>query len=381
MFTADKIKPCFKNLLGWKSHYDTDEIPALPTSLTDSLTGEYFQDFHPAMRLDLISACLPPNRDLEEYLIEQTENGIVQLLNDVITERQLAEYARKTLATETLLQGYGWAKDTIVNESRFVGFRITLSNQVGLKVSVKKIGFQFSMAQTDLDIYVYHSSRMEKVTSFKVNSTKAMDWIWVEEELELLAENEDYSGGSFVIGYYQDDIVGQAINFTGWNWKTGPCGSCDGGVQKQHYTEFQKYASILPVYVPEPAQMDNRDMFDMRDSIVDYDKSYGMNIRVTAECDLTNFFCEHKYSLKKGLALKVVWLLLKDMQFSQQINNIEENLKMMIIRDLEGDKDTNYINIVDQLKDEIKAINFDHSKLSQPCLPCRNSHAPTYGVI
>ena len=54
---------------------------------------------------------------------------------------------------------------------------------------------------------------------------------------------------------------------------------------------------------------------------------------------------------------------------------------MMIIRDLEGDKDTNYINIVDQLKDEIKAINFDHSKLSQPCLPCKNSNAPIYGVI
>ena len=380
MFTADKIKPCFKNLLGWKSHYDTAEIPKLQTELTDSLSGEFFQDFHPAMRLDLISACLPPNRDLEEYLTEQTENGIVQLLNDVITERKLAEYSKKTLATETLLHGYGWAKDTIVNESRFVGFRITLSNQVGLKVSVKKIGFQFTQPQTDLEIYLYHSSRLSPLKTFKLTSTQGMDWKWIEEELELMAENEEYSGGSFVIGYYQDDIVGQAINFTNWNWKTGPCGGCDGGVKKEHSTEFQKYASVLPIYLPAPSQ-NGRDMFDMRDTIVDYEKSYGMNIRISAECDLTNFFCEHKFSLKKGLALKVIWLIMKDMQFSQQINNVEENLKMMIIRDLEGDKDTNYINIVDQLKDEIKAINFDHSKLSQPCLPCRNSNAPTYGVI
>lgn len=379
MFAAENIRTCFANLLGWRNHYDLTEVPELPDTLTKSLTAEYFQDFHPAMRLDYIKACLPPNRDLEEYLQEQTDNGIVQLLNDVISERKLAEYSKKTLATETLLHGYGWAKDTIVNESRFVGFRITLSNQVGLKVSVKKIGFQFTQPQTELEIYLYHSSRLSPLKTFKLTSTQGMDWKWIEEELELMAENEEYSGGSFVIGYYQDDIVGQAINFTNWNWKTGPCGGCDGGVQKERYTEFQKYASVLPIYLPAPSQ-NGRDMFDMRDTIVDYEKSYGMNIRISAECDLTNFFCEHKFSLKKGLALKVIWLIMKDMQFSQQINNVEENLKMMIIRDLEGDKDTNYINIVDQLKEEIKGINFDHSKLSQPCLPCNKTGSPKYTV-
>ena len=176
MFAAENIRTCFANLLGWRNHYDVTEVPELPDTLTKSLTAEYFQDFHPAMRLDYIKACLPPNRDLEEYLQEQTDNGIVQLLNDVISERKLAEYSKKTLATETLLHGYGWAKDTIVNESRFVGFRITLSNQVGLKVSVKKIGFQFTQPQTDLEIYLYHSSRLSPLKTFKLTSTQGMDW-------------------------------------------------------------------------------------------------------------------------------------------------------------------------------------------------------------
>lgn len=380
MFKSDKIEVCFNNLLGWKNHYDTAEIPELSAELTESDSKEYFQDYHPALRLDLIKACLPPNRQLEEYLLEQTSNGITQLLNQIVSQRQYEGYARKTLATETLLHGYGWAKDTIINESRFVGLRITPTNQTGLNLAVKRIGFQFSLAQTDLDIYLYHSSKLEALKTFKFNSTKPLDWHWIEEEINMIAENEDFSGGSYIIGYYQDDINGQAINFTDFNWEKGPCGSCDGGVRKSHWKEFNKYASVHPVYVPAPSLNAERNVMDFRDTIISYDKSFGMNLRITAECDLTNFFCEHKYSLKRALALKVSYLILKDMQFSTQINNIEEDLKSLIIRDLEGDKDTNYINIVDSLVDEINGVNFDHSGLSQPCLPCTNKNAPSYGV-
>lgn len=381
MFKSETVEECFSKLLGWSNHYDLTEIPALAETMNESETGEFFQDYHPALRLDLIKACLPPNRQLEEYLKEQTENGITQLLNQIITERKYQGYARKTLATETLLHGYGWAKDTIINESRFVGFRITPTAQTGLNIALKKIGFQFTLEQTDLDIYLYHSSKLEPLKTFKFTSTKPMDWHWVEEEIDMIAENDEYAGGSYLIGYYQDDINGQAINFTDFNWKTGPCGTCDGGVRRNHWRKFNEYASVLPIYVPAPSLNAERNSFDYRDTIVDYDKSYGMNLRITAECDLTNFFCEHRFSLKKALALKVTYLILKDMSFSQQINSVEENLKMMIIRDLEGDKETNYINIVDQLLEEIQAVNFDHSGLSMPCLPCTNTKAPIYGVV
>lgn len=380
MFKSAQVEECFKNLIGWKNHYDLTEIPALAETTTASESNEYFQDFHPALRLDIIQASLPQNRELEEYLLEQRSNGITQLLNDVIKERKYQGYAKKTLATETLLHGYGWAKDTIINEGRFVGFRITPTNQTGLSISLKKIGFQFTMAQTDLKIYLYHSSKFNPLQTFNLTTDQGMDWNWLSQEIEMVAESEDISGGSYIIGYYQDDINGQAINFTDFNWKNGPCGTCDGGVKRNRWRKFNEYASVLPIYVPSASLNTERTGFDFRDSFVNYDRSFGMNLRISAECDLTNFFCEHKFSLKYALALKVAYLVLKDIQFSLQINTIEEEIKSMIIRDLEGDKDTNYINIVDQLKEEIKGLNFDHSGLSMPCLPCTNKNAPKYGV-
>lgn len=380
MYQINKIKDCFSGLIGVKNHYDTNAIPELPAELQESKSGLYLQDLHPAMRLDLIEACLPPNRQLEDYLQDKLDNGIQLLMNEVVAQRKLYEYGKELLSNQALLYGYGWAKNVIVNESRFVGFRITIADEIGLKVSLKGLGFQFNEPQTDLEIYVYHSSRSEKVTSFNFTSTKGLDWAWIEDELEMFAQTNEIQGGSYVIGYYQDDIQGQAINFTDFNWQTGPCGTCDGGHKRRLWNDFNKYASVMPIYVPAGAQDVSRNMFDMDDTIVDLNKSYGMNIKLSAECDLSYFLCENKTPLINGYGLMVVYSILKDIQFSEQINHIEESLKMMIIRDLEGDKETNYINIADQLKVAIKNINFDFSKISKPCLSCNHNKGVSYGV-
>ena len=381
MFDSVKLENCFSDLIGWEDHYNTDEIGPLGEELNKSTTGEFFQDFHPAMRLDYIKACLPQDRDLGEFLKKTTSNGITQLINDIATIRKYKRTVRENLATETLLHGYGWVKDAVINEGRFVGFRITPTNQTGLEIQIKRIGFQFTKEQKDLTIYLYNSNKLLVEKEIKFSSDKPIDWTWIEEEITIQAENEDHSGGSYLLGYYQDDIVGQAINFKNYNFRTGPCSSCDGGVKHKHWKNFHKYAAVHAIYIPAPLLDKDRNMIDLRDTIIDYDNNYGMNIRITASCDLTNFFCEHRHSLKKAYALKVVYLIMKEMQFSMEINHIEENLKMDIIRDLEGDKDTNYVNITDQLNEEIKAVNFDHNGLSMPCLPCNNANAPKYGAV
>ena len=51
-----------KKVLGWRNFWDLTEIPALGSPLNDTESGEYYQDFSGALRLDYISALLPPNR-------------------------------------------------------------------------------------------------------------------------------------------------------------------------------------------------------------------------------------------------------------------------------------------------------------------------------
>jgi len=123
-------------------------------------------------------------------------------------------------------------------------------------------------------------------------------------------------------------------------------------------------------------------MFDMNDVIYCNNQSFGLNLKLTVVCDLTDFFIQNKFVFKNLLALKVVYKILNDMKFSQQINYVEENIKMMIIRDLEGDIDTKLLNIPTQYSKELKAVSFNISGINSKCLSCENANtSPSMGVV
>ena len=69
------------------------------------------------------------------------------------------------------------------------------------------------------------------------------------------------------------------------------------------------------------------------------------------------------------------------MKFSGQINHLEENLKALIIRDLEGDDVTQAQPLIHQLNDSIKALNMDMGNLASVCLPCARKPRTFYGSI
>lgn len=378
MFDSTKVIDGMKHLIGFRDHYDLTEIPALDIDLTTSESGEFIQDKHPALRLDILKSIIPENRDFEQFLTEKRNSAIVELLGDICSQKKYEEYAKGTISNQNLIDRYGWLKDTIVNQSRFVGIKFRLKQSVGLSVVIKKIGIQVTEPQT-LRLYVYHSSQMEAVTTIDLLIGQGVQWNWKEVELKLEAQTENIQGGVWIIGYYQNDLVGQAISYSGLNWITGPCSTCDGGVSSDKYRNISKYLELRPIYVPANS-LNGIEMFDLDDSFEMLTDNFGLNFNLSIECDLTNFFIEHRYSLKKALGLKLAHILLKEIMFTQNINYIEENLRSLIIRDLEGDKETNYINIADQLANEIKAVNFDHSKLSEACLPCNSKRGVNYGV-
>ena len=123
-------------------------------------------------------------------------------------------------------------------------------------------------------------------------------------------------------------------------------------------------------------------MFDLNNAFYVNNQSYGLNLRLTTRCDLTGFFIENKFAFKNLLALKLTDMVLNDMKFSQQINYIEENIKMMVIRDAEGDTETKMNNITRKYRNELKAVAFNISGINQKCLPCEGeAYEPEYGIV
>lgn len=381
MFKSQKVVPEYANLLGWRQ--DPTGVINLPASLTDTETGEYFQQKHPALNLTYIQTLIQENLDINDYLRNVVTDSTNEIFNDLLQYRQVKEFGKTLLEQSTLLNRYGWKNDLITNQNRFVGMQIRVKSMTALQTTVDEIGLQLSGAQT-LKLYLFHSSKNSSIATIEITTTGSANWTWKKSSsFELSAfSSEVYQGGVFILGYYQEDLTTQAVNYTNFNWDRGECSTCPGSQgYARTWKSIKNYFQVYPIYVPNGSFV-KEEMFDLNDMIYCNDQSWGLNFKFTVRCDLSDFFIQNKFAFKNLLALKVVYNVLNMMKFSQEINSIEENIKMMIIRDLEGDIDTKLTNIPTQYQKELKAVSFNTSGINEACLKCESdSFAPVYGVM
>jgi len=378
MFNSSKVVEAYKNLLGWKQSYDTSIV--IDDDLLTTNSGEYYNQKHPALDPVIIQTLLPPSYTINRYLRDKVTDSSNEIFNDLIQYRQLQEYGKTILEQSVLLNKYGWVNDKITNQSRFVGLQIRPRTMTALSAVINEIGLQFA-GEEIFNMYLFHSSQSEPLKVFEVTTTGNNSWDWTIQDLELSAFlSEKYMGGVFILGYYQDEIASNAINYSNFNWSNGVCGGCNDP-HINTWRSINNNFSVYPLYVPYGSYVIG-EMFDMNNVLYSQDQSFGINLKFTVRCDLTDFFVQNKFAFKNLLALKVVWQILNDMKFSQQINAIEENVKMMIIRDLEGDIDTKLTNIPTQYQKELKAVSYNISGINPKCLPCTDkAYAPVYGNV
>jgi len=370
MYNTTKVFDALKNIIGWRDHYNLAVVPALPASLTDSETGQYYQDVHPALNLEYIKATLADDDTIEDYLTRTKEIVIPQMLNKLIVSKQLQDYFKSMLRQSVIHNSDGYYKDTIINESRFVGVAMRVHNNKGLKTVIQKIGLQASLAQANLDIYIYHSSSKDPISIFQFNSANSDSFQWDISDLELFHDNgTTIQGGIYYIGYYQDDLTGQAIQYKKLNWESGYCRSCDGGVSASMYDNFSAYLSMSPFYVPS-SSFTKGELFDPNGIIYTNDNNWGLNFSFVIQCDLTGFWVDNRLEFLELQGLMMSYRILRDMLYSPKINYVEEQLKFMIIRDLEGDKETRAMNLEQRISRATKAINTDQGSLNSACMPC-----------
>lgn len=380
-FKTNLLIPEYKNLIGWRQYHNTADIQ-IPTPLTQTETGEYYQSKHEAITLSNIQTTIPEDKDLEVYLEEVVVESISEIFNDLIQYRQLNQYGKTLLEQANLLNKYGSINDKIINTNRFVGFQIRPSAMTGLTAIIEAIGVQFDGATT-FDMYLFHSSKLDPLKTITVTTTgRGWDWSLTKEELSAY-NGAEWQGGVFILGYYQEDIAVNgvsAINYSNFDWNRGECSSCNN----THYSIWQgirKHFQVYPIYFPQGSFVKGESP-NLENALYNNNQSFGLNLRFTVKCDLTQFFIQNKFAFKNLLSLKVAYKVLNMMKFSQRINFIEENLKMMIIRDLEGDVDTKLMNIPTQYHKELKSVSFNISGINSACLGCTDDGtAIQYGVV
>ncbi len=379
MFDIPKVKAAYKNLIGWRKHFDNCVDVNAENQKSDS--GDYYQDKHPSLRLDYVQASLTNKQDLNKYIAEKVEVATVNLFNDLIQKRQLSNYGKTLLEQAQLLNRPSYINDKIINLSRFVGFQIKLRDVTGLQVVLDEIGLQLDGPQA-ITLHLFHSSVKDAITTFELTTTSNFQlWKKVSQALASM-ESEKYFGGVFILGYYQNDLITQAVNYSNFDWNKGeiPCSGC-GTSYYGVWKSINNYFHVYPIYWADG----NYTVGEMPDlSLASYDNStsWGLNLKLTVRCDLTYFFIQNRFVFKNALAYGVALAILNDMKFSTEINWVKEGQINMVIRELEGDKETNALNLPQRYSNEIKAVNFNISDINKVCLGCvEDVTQPSIGVL
>jgi hypothetical protein len=262
-----------------------------------------------------------------------------------------------------------------------------VNESTGIRATINRIGLYLTTAVTNLDLYLFHSSKEAVVSQFTFTTTTVNSFAWNVIEAVLDFDDGVNTSGTWYLGYYQDDLVAQipasaAIQYTAQNWIGGYCSVCGGGAYDAAYKSIRNRVVMSGFYVQGAnLPVAKTERFEPSTVIKTNNNNWGFNFHISVGCNLTQFWKENRLTLKKVIGLSVAMKVLEMMKFSSQINNVEESVKIMIIRDLEGANDTGSMPLWEKLEKAIDALNLDEGNLNKDCLPCARKPKTTYGAI
>lgn len=313
------------------------------------------------------------------YLQEKYDQGVVKLANAVFQQKNLNQNAKSILPETMLYDNGGKITNTVAKSGRFVGFKIRMKGP-DLGMVIRKIGLQFNSVQTALTIYLYNSSKNTAIKTWSVTTTAAFSFQWetlTKEVISFLSDTTN-AGSQFALGYYEDDITGQAIN-NEYQFGTNMCSSCQP-YNAQLRAKWSKYLQLQPFAVLATDLNAGRTMWNSeKEQIID-GNNFGLNILATVSCDSTDFFCRNKDGLINALSLQIAVSIIEDMAFSGRDNQKQGKLMQMANYALGSSRESNSPGLYKELKGAITAVDFNYGSINSECLPCSDLYQNNISV-
>lgn len=420
MIRIADIQDKMLHLVGWKQSYDLSDI-MLSSNLTQTESGMYFQQIHPLLTLDNLRSIAPDFQNynwqihdttkayksgevvrvddslykalqdvpaetnildseywaetnpFSEWLEEKTKASIVKLVNKFINMK-LADKATKSLIENKILfDGTGRLINKIENRNRLVGFEIDAVRSKGVTVKIDKIGLQMTKPGS-YTLYIFHSSNPEPIYTLTFEKTKAnsLEWFKPKEDILLPYESANTdAGGSWYLVYKQSELPenAQAI-YKDRDWSTGPCKACSRS-EFLAYQAWSRYIEVHPFYISEDEE------FDPEIMNFTYDKNYGINLEVSAYCDLTNFIIKQRAMFQDVLSKQVAIDFLREFAYNPNVRTNRHSInasKLDILTELDGDSNSmRQSGLSYELDIALKALSISTQGLDRVCLPCVNN--------
>lgn len=420
MIRIADIQDKMLHLVGWKQSYDLSDI-MLSSNLTQTESGMYFQQIHPLLTLDNLRSIAPDFQNynwqvhdvnkayksgevvrvddslykalqdvpaetdildseywaetnpFSEWLEEKTKASIVKLVNKFINMK-LADKATKSLIENKILfDGTGRLTNKIENRDRLVGFEIDTVRSKGVTVKIDKIGLQMTKPGS-YTLYIFHSSNPEPIYTLTFEKTKANSLEWFKPKDDILLPYESTNtdaGGSWYLVYKQSELPenAQAV-YKDRDWSTGPCKACSRS-EFLAYQAWSRYIEVHPFYISEDEE------FNPETMNFTYDKNYGINLEVSAYCDLTDFIIKQRAMFQDVLSKQVAIDFLREFAYNPNVRTNRHSInasKLDILVELDGDSNSmRQSGLSYELDIALKALSISTQGLDRVCLPCVNN--------
>ena len=379
MYRAETIRKKFINLLGWRNHYSPIEYE-INEELTKSETGQYYQDIHPLLTLDNIRSIAPAFEDenkeelFSEWLKIKTEASILKAVETFYSTKLADKTIRNILESKVLFDGAGRLTDVVRNTNSLVGFEIIPVRADGATLKIEKVGLQFNQ-NGKFTLYLFHSSSPEPIKTIEVDYTKNGGIQWIEAELYLpyISESTD-AGGSWFLCYNQTELPeGMMAIEKNRDWSKEPCRSCSSS----EYASWQAWSQYLEVHPFKVPASDEVKMWDIEENLYTYTTNYGLNLKVTMECDLTDIIVEQRRSFQNVIGLQVAADMLREFAYNPnfRINRTQQNFsRNELLYELDGDSQGyKKSGILYRLDKAMEALMIDTTGINRVCMPCKSN--------
>jgi hypothetical protein len=366
MYNVDLIKTGFDGLVGIRQN--VDPLGVQLTDLITSSSGLWIDGAHPLLTIDNLESIAPQfdlidpaqaaiNIAFTSWLKAKFEDSTIKAIQDWLSKKSNLGTANNLLANPKLYSTTGSVLNTITNTSKVVGFEFIPIREKSISVTINEIGLQLSANQT-LNVKLFEAELTAPVQTASIIYTGgggSVQW----ETVNWVLNGEK----SYWIVYDQADLTGTAIN-----------GIYDHTAQSRGTAKQpnEKYFSATPFNV-EAANTTS--IWDIRDNVFTSSSNYGLNFKITAECDYTQFIIEQKDLFKEIAWLRIGMDLLREMAFnpSSRVNRNESNIdRSQLIYEIDGDSQgRTRFSLNGRYESALSSIQFDSTGIEKTCLPCR----------
>lgn len=424
MYRPNDIKANLTDLWGWRQNYDTADF-TISDSLTQTITGQYYQEVHPLLTLENVKSIAPDFKNIDydgwlittqyrvgdrvtlnelhyrakvdnigltpetnptqwerfdpfsEWLENKTQASVLKAIRSFWDSKMADNKMRNILESKTLFNGTARIKNLVPEGSNFVGFELVPIRANGVTTKIEKIGLQFTGTQ-DVTLYLYHSGRTQPIKTQTFTRTRdgGMQWFDVTDFLLPYSSSEVDSGGSWYLVYDQTAVsTGRAIS-KDKDWSKKPCGTCDRDEVSSHRI-WSKYLEVHPFKIASD-QVVGGAIWDVANNLYTYETNYGLNLQLTIECDITDIIIQQKKTFQNIIGLQVAIDMLREFAYnpSYKIGRKQQNPgmdKMSILYELDGDSQSyKKSGLGYQFSEAMKAVSIDIKNMSRVCTPCKN---------